>query len=221
MLYKCGSSAQIVKMKSFPFIQMALALVVTHASADTVLKPDFMQVHRSEPFLLHRSIETAQIRAFRIWDSRLADWRNQEPGEMPARRASVMVLHLWADWCLPCREELPAMRQLTDDLEQRHGDRVQVVLLSETSAPEAMRAFLEKQRDRMPRGPLYFDTGESVATALRAELPTSLSYPVTLILDSQRIVRHAIVGSIAGRRAELLTAIAHLVTSPSTRHPAP
>ena len=30
-----------------------------------------------------------------------------------------------------------------------------------------------------------------------AELPTTLPYPVTLVLDGQRVVRHAVVGSIA------------------------
>lgn len=208
-------------MRTYLLLHTMLAMLATDAVAAPTLKPDFAAIHRSEQFLVHHQIELAQLRALRIWDSRLADWRKAEAAEAPAGRATVMVLHFWADWCAPCREEFPVMRQFTEELEQRHGDRAQLVMLSETSLPEAMRSFLAKQRERMPRGPLYLDTGEAIATALRADLPTTLSYPVTLVLDSQRVVRHAIVGSIASRRTELFAAIANLLRLANASSPNP
>lgn len=200
---------------------LVLAMLVTGASAAPSLKPGFEAIHRSEHFLLHHQIESARFSAFRIWDARLADWRKTEPPEVPGARAAVVILHLWADWCAPCREEFPVVRQLSDDLEKSYGDRVQLVLLSETSAPDAVRTFLEKQRERMPRGPHYLDTGEALANALRLDLPVSLSYPVTLVLDSQRVVRHAVVGPIAGRRAELALAVGQLLRLANASPPNP
>ena len=42
-------------------------------------------------------------------------------------RARVTLVHFWATWCLPCREELPALKLLQDDM---RGDRVRVVAIS-------------------------------------------------------------------------------------------
>jgi hypothetical protein len=75
-----------------------------------------------------------------------------------------------------------------------------------------MQVFLDKFRARMPKSPQYLDTGEGIANILRDGLSLSLSYPVTLILDSQRVVRHAFVGRILGRRAEFLTALERLLS---------
>jgi thiol-disulfide isomerase/thioredoxin len=185
------------------------------------LKPGFFPVHHSEPLLLHRQVNPSALRAFQIWDTHLATWRAVEPREVPGERAAVIVLHLWADWCKPCREEFPALRGILEETDKLYGARVQFVLLSETSLPEAMRAFLEKEKERIPRGPHYLDTGEALADSLRTELPTALSYPVTLVLDSQRMIRHAIVGSVASRRLELLTAISRLTRSAGSQTPTP
>lgn len=181
------------------------------------LQADFSPVHRSEPFLLHRQLSPTLLHDFKIWDTRLANWRVMQPAEVPGQNAPIVLLHLWADWCAPCREEFPVVRTLTESLRKAYGARVQMVLLSETSGPPEMRAFLDKYRATLPPGPIFLDSGEAVARVLRTELPTTLPYPVTLLLDSQRVVRHAVVGSIAPRRAELLAAITHLLALPPPR----
>lgn len=192
--------------KSLHFFILMLLLSVDGATA-AGLQPDYFPIHRSEPHLLNRQIDRALLRGLKIWDTRLATWRAMQPAESPTERASVLVLHLWADWCGPCRDEFPVIRDMTETMEKVYGERVQVVLLSETSAPEAMRTFLEKQRGNMPRGPQYLDTDELIAAGLRAQLPTALSYPTTLVLDTRRVVRHAVVGPVVGRRADLIASI--------------
>jgi thiol-disulfide isomerase/thioredoxin len=177
---------------------------------------DFSPVHRSEAFLLHRTIDARLLRGFQIWDARLANWRPAAPTEIAgagaAERTPLVLLHLWADWCAPCREEFPVLRRFVESLQRTYGDKVRLVLLSETSGAKEMRAFLDKYRSALPVGPLYVDTGEGVAQLLRKDLPTTLPYPATLLLDGDRVVRHAIVGSIAARRAELLFAITRLLS---------
>jgi thiol-disulfide isomerase/thioredoxin len=181
------------------------------AQAAPTLKPGFFPVHQSEPMLLHRQITPAELRALQVWDLHLMTWRAMQPADVPSEQAPLTVVHLWADWCKPCIEELSVLRDFMEELGKAYAGRVQIVLLSETSSPEAMRALFEKEQARMPRGPHYLDTGEAIAESLRVDLPTTLSYPVTLVLDSQHIVRHAIVGSIFNRRVELRTGIARLL----------
>jgi thiol-disulfide isomerase/thioredoxin len=59
----------------------------------------------------------------------LADWRGQ-----------LVVLNLWATWCVPCRKEMPAL----DALEAKLGGRAfQVVAVNiDTRDPDKPRAFL-------------------------------------------------------------------------------
>jgi thiol-disulfide isomerase/thioredoxin len=201
------------------FIASCLALLLGGVAFAAGLQSGFFPVHQSEPYLLHRKVDPAQIRGLKVWDTRLATWRAMQPSEVPAERAPVVVLHFWADWCLPCREEFPAVRQLMESAEKTFGERVQVVLVSETSGPEEMRAFLEKYRTRLPRGPHYLDTGEGIAASLRTDLPTPLSYPITLVLDSRRVVTHAVVGPITARRLEVQDAIARILAINSTSPP--
>lgn len=191
----------------------ALATQVSQVEA-AELKPDFYATHRSEPFLLNRRIDPALLAAVQVWDRHLATWRTAQPAELPGQKAQVVVLHLWADWCAPCRAEFPVVRDLMATLARTYGDRVQLVLLSETSAPEAMRAVLEKERTNLPAAPHFLDYGEGVAALLRRDLPAQLSYPMTLVLDGQRIVRHAVVGPVTDRRAALLATISLLLSVP-------
>lgn len=201
---------------------LALVVLATPVSPAWAaeLKPDFYATHRSEPFLLNRRIDPALLAAVRVWDRHLATWRLAQPAELPAQRAQVVVLHLWADWCAPCRAEFPVVRDLMATLARLYGDRVQLVLLSETSSPEAMRAVLEKERATLPAAPHFLDYGEGIAALLRKDLPAPLSYPMTLVLDGQRIVRHAVVGPVTDRRAALLATIS-LLLSEGPHHTGP
>ena len=49
-------------------------------------------------------------------DRTLAEWRGR-----------VVLLNLWATWCLPCRKEMPALDRLQQEL---GSDRFEVVALS-------------------------------------------------------------------------------------------
>ncbi len=203
------------------FHLVMLTLLAAHLAMAAELQPGFIAVHGSEPLLLHRQIEPTKLRALKIWDTHLANWRVTDPKEAPIEKATLLVLHLWADWCKPCVAEFPALRGIIQELDKTYGGRVQVVLLSETATAQAMRVFLDKEQDRMPRGSQFLDTEETIAESLRNGLPMTLPYPVTLVLDPKRVVRHAIVGPITARRGELLTAISRLMQVTGSQAPAP
>lgn len=71
----------------------------------------------------------------------------------------TVVLNLWAYWCGPCAEELPAMA----DYQRRMGDRVTVVTVHQD---ENEAAALERMADLGVRLPVLQDGRRSIAAAL-------------------------------------------------------
>ncbi len=67
-----------------------------------------------------------------------------DPGGKPASLASfsgrVILLNLWATWCVPCREEMPALDRLQKTLGSRDFEVVAINI--DTSRLEKVRDFL-------------------------------------------------------------------------------
>jgi len=77
--------------------------------------------------------------------SALRDLAFQRPDGSVVRLADFtgtpVLLNLWATWCVPCREEMPAL----DRLAGATGDRLEVVAVSlDTGGAEKPRAFLDE-----------------------------------------------------------------------------
>jgi thiol-disulfide isomerase/thioredoxin len=95
----------------------------------------------------------------------LADWRGK-----------VVLLNLWATWCLPCRKEMPALDRLQAEM---GSDEFQVVAVSvdRTGLPGARKFLDEAKAEKLA---LYADPTARMATTLRAA-----GLPATLLLDRQ------------------------------------
>ena len=95
----------------------------------------------------------------------LADWRGK-----------VVLLNLWATWCLPCRKEMPALDRLQREL---GSDQFQVVAVSvDRTGLEGARKFLADTGAETLA--LYADPSARMGSALRAA-----GLPATLLLDRQ------------------------------------
>ncbi len=165
-----------------------------------------------QDYLLHTLVKSPVFAGLRIWDRHLHDWRGLRPEEIPAQRAPVVVLHLWADYCKPCKEEFPMLRALAESIERAHPGQVQFVYLSETADAPAMDRFVTTLQGSLPRGPLYFDTGATIAQILSEQRPSAQkTLPITVVLDRQRVVRQAVIGPISTTRSALVTGIGKLV----------
>ena len=77
----------------------------------------------------------------------------------PALAGRTVVLNLWAYWCGPCAEELPALQ----DYQRRMGDAVSVVTVHQD---ENETAALKRMADLGVRLPVLQDGRRSVAAAL-------------------------------------------------------
>ena len=69
----------------------------------------------------------------------------------------------------------------------------------------------------MPPGPYYQDTGELLETALRPSFHLGRwTLPLTLTIDHQQVIRHAIIGALASHTSELLPICQRLVDLSAT-----
>lgn len=106
--------------------------------------------------------------------------------------ARPTVLNLWASWCGPCREEMPAVQRFA-----RSHPGVRVVGVAINDAPDAAREFATEVGVRFPLG---VDQGNRVADAYGVS-----GLPMTLIFDRRGRVAATWAGPITAADLERLT----------------
>jgi thiol-disulfide isomerase/thioredoxin len=90
-----------------------------------------------------------------------------------ARLGTPTVVNLWASWCGPCRQELPAFQRYAD----RAGDRLRVIGVITRDRDAAARSMMTDLGLRFPM--LVDDEGALLAGVGRQALP------VTLFVDAR------------------------------------
>lgn len=91
-------------------------------------------------------------------------------------KGKVVLLNLWATWCLPCRKEMPALERLQTQL---GSDRFEVVAVSvDRTGVAGARKFLDDTR--IEKLALYADPTARMASSLRAA-----GLPATLLIDQE------------------------------------
>ncbi|MDX2202458.1 MAG: TlpA disulfide reductase family protein [Hyphomicrobiaceae bacterium] len=94
---------------------------------------------------------------------------------LAAFRGKVVLLNLWATWCLPCRKEMPALDRLQGEL---GSDKFEVVALSvDRTGIAGARRFLDETK--VEKLAVYADPSARLTSPLRA---TGL--PTTLLIDA-------------------------------------
>ena len=123
--------------------------------------------------------------------------RLPEPGK-------VTLLHFWASWCAPCREELPILQAY---YARHHGQGLQMLAINLDDPRETMAAR------RMLRG-LSFPAAWQAQVRFQS-LGRIPRLPATHIIDRQGIVRrNGNVGSATLDMAALEALVTPLLTAP-------
>lgn len=100
------------------------------------------------------------------------------PMQLADFSGQAMLVNLWATWCVPCREEMPALSQLQNDLGD-DGFRVLAINI-DTGDVSKPKAFLEEIGvDNLG---LYRDSTMGVFNALKKE-GLAFGLPVTLMVS--------------------------------------
>jgi thiol-disulfide isomerase/thioredoxin len=118
----------------------------------------------------------------------------------------TVVVNFWAEWCAPCRRELPVLDAWHTELDGR--DVTFVAISIDREARRARRLAEDLGLDL----PLYHDGPEGLAATL--DLP---ALPITYVVDPDGRTVHVSTGSDAEDLDSLRDAI--VATSSTTRRP--
>jgi cytochrome c biogenesis protein CcmG, thiol:disulfide interchange protein DsbE len=113
-------------------------------------------------------------------------------------RNRVVLLNVWATWCEPCREEIPALQAL----QERHASRgfeVVGVSIDFASEREKLRPFADSFGVTYT---LWHDTDDTVTRVFRLA-----GAPATFLIDRDGIMRWRKMGPVQADDATLAAAI--------------
>lgn len=120
------------------------------------------------------------------------------PVSLASLRGQVVVLNVWATWCLPCRDEIPVLKAAHQALA---GQGVQLIGVS----VDAAGAGLDVQDFALDHGityPLWLDPEHRFATAF-----LTVGVPETFVIDRAGIIRHRVIGALPRGDTTLTAAI--------------
>ena len=114
-----------------------------------------------------------------------------------------VIINFWASWCVPCREEAPALESTW----QAYKDKgVEFVGVDIQNTEEDARAFIKEFRITYPNGP---DVGGKITINYGV-----VGIPVTFFVDRDGIIARRFVGALSEQQLmawteELVTGVPH------------
>lgn len=113
-------------------------------------------------------------------------------------RGKLVFVNFWATWCPPCRDEMPSMLRLGQELTERHPGRFKMVAISVDEGMDPVKEyFAAPPFAGAPRGvTVAFDADQTVTRAYyctaRGFCP-DLKFPETYIVDRDgRLVAYVV-----------------------------
>jgi peroxiredoxin len=94
--------------------------------------------------------------------------------DLSALKGKVVIIHFWASWCLPCREEMPILEAIW---RQYHGKGLEVLAVS-ADRPRAHGAVDQVMH--------YFSFPAAMLNAVtKNDFGIPVSIPVTYVIDKE------------------------------------
>jgi cytochrome c-type biogenesis protein len=118
--------------------------------------------------------------------------------DLTSMKGEVVLLNVWATWCIPCRREVPELQALHQDLEAR-GLRVWGVSIDGGEADADVSGFMEDFRMTYT---VLRDPGERVLSVFRIQ-----GVPASYLIDREGVVRWRTIGPFKAADPELQAAL--------------
>lgn len=100
--------------------------------------------------------------------------------EIAKRKGKVVVVNLWATWCVPCREEFPALVRLYNKYRSQGVDVI-VISVDDIQNTAQVAQFLREQKAKMPAFIKKPGDSETFINAVDKEWPGAI--PFTVVYD--------------------------------------
>ena len=121
-----------------------------------------------------------------------------DPVELASLRGDVVLLNVWATWCHPCREEIPALQRLHERMADS-GLRLVGVSVDAGGEGRRVEAFA---REFGVTYDIWLDPDDRVSDAFY-----TLGVPTTMLIDRAGIVRWRHTGPVKDTDPALLRAL--------------
>ncbi|MEK9199684.1 TlpA family protein disulfide reductase [Ureibacillus sp. FSL E2-3493] len=109
-------------------------------------------------------------------------------------RGKVLIINFWASWCGPCQQEAPHLKAFYDNM----PDNVELLAINITSSE--IRKNIEKFIDLYDlKFPIFLDLDKSLEKSFKV-----LTYPTTIIVDANGILKYTIKGPINEKQLKKL-----------------
>ncbi len=126
-----------------------------------------------------------------------------EPYSLEAQRGSVVFVHFWASWCVPCRKEMPAIQRMWNQL---RDDGLKIALVNTAEDEDTVFSFLAAHAPTIR--PLMDRDGQQT----EGWEPRGL--PATYLVDAQGQVQYQAIGGRPWDESAYLDFLRDLIKAP-------
>lgn len=114
-----------------------------------------------------------------------------KPVDLKDLRGRVVLVNFWATWCEPCKDELPALVKLKDQLA---GRPFELVTVNYGEFPDRINQYLARAGIKLP---VLLDTQNEVSKQWKVG-----GLPMTFLVDAHGRVRYFVFGERAWNEGE-------------------
>jgi thiol-disulfide isomerase/thioredoxin len=132
----------------------------------------------------------------------LVDYRGTHH-TLAAYRNQVVLVNFWATWCEPCREEMPALQALQQEIGK---ERLVVLTVNYGESAEKVQQFV---RDVPIDLPVLLDKDMEATKAWQVRV-----LPTSFVLGQDGQLRYSVVGLLDWGDAQVIKLIAALASQP-------
>jgi thiol-disulfide isomerase/thioredoxin len=107
------------------------------------------------------------------------------------KQGKVVLINLWATWCVPCREEFPDLIKLHGKYRSR-GLELILISVDDTEQREPVEAFLKENGVTFPT---YINAEENYEDLIGFIAPDWIGgFPTTFVIDRKGRLTRSLVG---------------------------
>lgn len=100
-------------------------------------------------------------------------------------KGKVVLVNIWATWCPPCRQEIPSMVNLSNEMKGKDFE-ILAVSIDDRDLPNALLSFAQEYKMGFP---ILMDTDKQVAVAYK-----TTGVPESFLVDRDGIIQKKVIG---------------------------